>query len=81
MKTELQGKVALITGGARDVGREIALGLAAEGAAVVVNYNSSQGAAEDVVGEIRNRGGKAMAIGCDVALYEPDLGRAERKQA
>jgi NAD(P)-dependent dehydrogenase (short-subunit alcohol dehydrogenase family) len=67
MKTELQGKVALITGGARDVGREIALGLAAEGAAVVVNYNSSRGAAEDVVGEIRTRGGKAMAIACNIA--------------
>jgi 3-oxoacyl-[acyl-carrier protein] reductase len=41
MDLELKGKVALVTGAARDVGREIALTLAAEGAAVAVNYRSS----------------------------------------
>lgn len=70
MKTGLQGKVALVTGGARDVGREIALGLANEGAAVVVNYHSSRGPAEKLAGEIRAGGGRAMAIGCDVADLE-----------
>ncbi|MBI3367500.1 MAG: SDR family oxidoreductase [Burkholderiales bacterium] len=67
MKTRLDGKVALVTGGARDVGREIALDLAAEGAAVAVNYNGSKAAAEAVVAEIRDRGGKALAIGCDIS--------------
>jgi NAD(P)-dependent dehydrogenase (short-subunit alcohol dehydrogenase family) len=63
----LEGKVALVTGGARDVGREIALGLAAEGASVVVNYHGSKAPAESVVDEIKAAGGKALAIGCDIA--------------
>ena len=67
MKTDLTGRVALVTGGARDVGREIALGLATEGAAVVVNYFGSKERAEAVVKEIIDRGGKAMAIGCDIS--------------
>jgi NAD(P)-dependent dehydrogenase (short-subunit alcohol dehydrogenase family) len=49
MDLKLKGKVALVTGGARDVGREIALTLAAEGAAVAVNYRSSVDAAQAVV--------------------------------
>jgi NAD(P)-dependent dehydrogenase (short-subunit alcohol dehydrogenase family) len=67
MKFGLEGRVALVTGGARDVGREIALGLAAEGAAVAVNYHGSQAGAESVVEEIRRRGGKAIAVGCDIS--------------
>lgn len=67
MKTDLTGRVALVTGGARDVGREISLALAADGAAVVVNYNGSKERAEAVVKEIQDRGGKAMAIGCDIS--------------
>jgi NAD(P)-dependent dehydrogenase (short-subunit alcohol dehydrogenase family) len=67
MKLGLEGKVALVTGGARDVGREIALGLAAEGAAVAVNYDGSQVSAEAVVAEIRERGGKAIAIQASVS--------------
>jgi NAD(P)-dependent dehydrogenase (short-subunit alcohol dehydrogenase family) len=67
MKFELDGKVALVTGGARDVGREIVLGLAAEGASVVVNYHGSKTAAQEVVGEIQAKGGRAMAIGCDIS--------------
>lgn len=70
MKLGLQGKVALVTGGARDIGREIALGLAAEGAAVVVNYHGSKAGAESVVAEIRARGGKALAIGCDISKLD-----------
>jgi NAD(P)-dependent dehydrogenase (short-subunit alcohol dehydrogenase family) len=66
----LEGKVALVTGGARDVGREIAVGLAAEGAAVVVNYHGSKAGAESVVAEIRERGGKALAIGCDISKID-----------
>lgn len=70
MKLGLEGRVALVTGGARDVGREIALGLAAEGAAVVVNYNGSKAGAEAVVAEVRGRGGRAIAIRCDISNLE-----------
>ena len=67
MSTGLQGRVALVTGGARDVGREISLALAAQGAAVAVNYHSSGAGAESVAAEIRAMGGKAIAIGCDIS--------------
>ncbi|HKX42104.1 MAG TPA: SDR family oxidoreductase [Burkholderiaceae bacterium] len=67
MKLGLEGRVALVTGGARDVGKAIALGLAAEGAAVVVNYHGSKAGAEAVAAEIRASGGRALAIGCDIA--------------
>lgn len=70
MELGLTGRVALITGGARDVGREIALGLAAEGAAVVINYHGSKDAAEAVVAEVQGRGGRALAIRCDISDYE-----------
>jgi NAD(P)-dependent dehydrogenase (short-subunit alcohol dehydrogenase family) len=61
MDLGLSGKVALVTGGARDVGREIALTLAREGAAVAVNYRSSQAEADATVADIRKNGGKAAA--------------------
>ncbi|HUI96978.1 MAG TPA: SDR family oxidoreductase [Xanthobacteraceae bacterium] len=67
MDLGLQGKVALVTGAARDVGREIALTLAAEGAAVGVNYRGARAEAESVVADIVARGGKARAYGADVA--------------
>lgn len=66
----LNEKVALVTGAARDVGREIALGLAAEGATVAVNYHSSPQQAEEVVQEIVAAGGQARAYQADVADYE-----------
>ena len=49
MDLGLKGKIALVTGGARDIGREIALTLAHEGAAVAVNYRNSKAEAEGVV--------------------------------
>jgi NAD(P)-dependent dehydrogenase (short-subunit alcohol dehydrogenase family) len=67
MDLALNGKVALVTGAARDVGREIALLLAAEGAAVAVNYLSSEREAEAVVTEITAKGGKAKAYKADVS--------------
>lgn len=67
MTDEMKGRVALITGAARDVGREIALEFASRGACVVVNYHGSRAAAESVVDEIQAFGGQAMAIGCDVS--------------
>jgi len=69
MDLALDGKVALVTGAARDVGREIALTLAAEGAAVAVNYLSSATEAEAVVSEIVAKGGKAKAYKADVSDY------------
>jgi len=67
MDLRLSGKVALVTGAARDVGREIALTLAAEGASVAVNYHRSNADAEALVAEIAAGGGKAKAYRADVA--------------
>ena len=68
MDLGLEGKVALVTGGARDVGREVALTLAREGAAVAVNYRNSS--ADAVVAEIAAKGGRARSYAADVADYE-----------
>jgi len=69
MDLRLKGKIALVTGAARDVGKEIAVTLAAEGAAVALNYRSSREEAEAVVKEIAANGGKAMAYKADVADF------------
>lgn len=69
MPGALAGKVALITGGAHGVGRQVALDLAAGGASVVVNYHASRDAAEALVAEIGQAGGTALAVGADVADY------------
>ncbi|WP_438388999.1 SDR family NAD(P)-dependent oxidoreductase, partial [Actinopolyspora saharensis] len=57
----LTGRVALVTGGSRGVGRGIALRLARDGAAVAVNYRKDAGAARSVVDEITSTGGRAQA--------------------
>jgi 3-oxoacyl-[acyl-carrier protein] reductase len=62
----LQDKVALITGSSRGIGRATALAFAAEGASVVVNYNASAAAADEVVRLIAERGSEAAAIQADV---------------
>jgi 3-oxoacyl-[acyl-carrier protein] reductase len=67
---KLEGRVALVTGGSRGIGRAVAEGLAAEGAAVAVNYRSGKEQAQEVVDGITSAGGKATAIGGDVAEYE-----------
>jgi NAD(P)-dependent dehydrogenase (short-subunit alcohol dehydrogenase family) len=69
MDMKLKGKVALVTGAARDVGREIALSLAAEGAAVAINYRGSKDQADAVVAEIERNGGKAIAYHADVSDF------------
>jgi len=69
MDLKLKGKVALVTGGGRDVGREIALQLAAEGAAVAVNYNRSEAEAAAVVRDIEAAGGAARSYRGDIADY------------
>ncbi|MGR3763827.1 3-oxoacyl-[acyl-carrier-protein] reductase [Rossellomorea sp. NS-SX7] len=63
----LDGKVALVTGASRGIGREIALELAREGAKVVVNYSGSEAKANEVVDEIKSIGREAVAIQCNVA--------------
>lgn len=67
---ELAGKVALVTGAGRGIGRCIALTLAEMGAVVLVNYNGSRERALEVVAEIEKAGGQGEAIGCDVSDYE-----------
>lgn len=66
----LSGKVALVTGAGRGIGREIALTLAEYGADVIVNYNGSGEKAEEAADEIRKMGRKAAAVQCSVADYE-----------
>lgn len=63
----LKGKVALVTGSGRGLGRVIALRLAAEGADLVVHYSASREGAEEVVKEVEAKGGKAIAVQADVA--------------
>lgn len=63
----LEGKIALVTGAAKGIGRAIALALAADGATVVVNYNGSKERAEQTVEEIKALGSDGMAYQCNVA--------------
>jgi 3-oxoacyl-[acyl-carrier protein] reductase len=69
MSQKLQGKVAVVTGASKGIGAAIALHLAAEGAAVVVNYSSSKEGADRVVSEIVGNGGKALAVKANVANH------------
>ncbi|HEV3200912.1 MAG TPA: glucose 1-dehydrogenase [Bryobacteraceae bacterium] len=65
--SKLKNKVAIVTGASKGIGAGIAKGLAAEGAAVVVNYSSSKEDADGVVAEIAAKGGKAVAVQGDVS--------------
>jgi 3-oxoacyl-[acyl-carrier protein] reductase len=67
MTKKLEGKVAVVTGASKGIGAGIAKALADEGAAVVVNYSSSQQGANRVVAEITGRGGRAIAVQGDVS--------------
>lgn len=70
----LKGRVAIVTGASRGIGRAIAVGLARESAKVVVNYVSKAAAAEEVVSEIRAAGGEAIVVQANVG----DLAQHER---
>ena len=65
----LENRVALVTGGGKGIGAAIARELAAEGAAVIINYSASAEAAEQVKNEITAKGGKAETYKCDVSDY------------
>lgn len=65
----LEGKIAVVTGAGRGIGRATAIALAKEGATVVVHYNHSKEEALAVQDEIRNSGGKAELMQCDVSDY------------
>jgi len=70
LSSSLENRVALVTGGSRGIGRAVALELAARGAAVVVNYNKSPEAAQEVVKKIQDAGGKASAFQADVSDFK-----------
>ncbi|MEL7233520.1 MAG: SDR family NAD(P)-dependent oxidoreductase, partial [Chloroflexota bacterium] len=64
---EFSERVAIVTGGSRGIGRAIALELGTNGATVIVNYNRSADAAEEVVQAIKDAGGNGAAVQADVA--------------
>jgi 3-oxoacyl-[acyl-carrier protein] reductase len=66
---KLQGKVAIVTGGARDIGREVSIALAREGAKVVINYFNSEAEAGDVKKEIEAIGGAAITVKGDMTKW------------
>jgi 3-oxoacyl-[acyl-carrier protein] reductase len=80
--SDLQGKVAVVTGASKGIGAAVAKSLSAAGAAVVVNYSSSKDSADRVVADIKAKGGRAIAVQGDVAIAV-DVGRlfAETKKA
>lgn len=68
MTPGVEGRVALVTGGSRGLGRAMSIALAASGHRVVVNYTSNAAAAEEVVEKIRSDGGEAIAVRADVSV-------------
>lgn len=65
---DFSGKVALVTGSSRGIGRAVAIELGARGCRVVVNYHASEAAAQDVAAVIRDRGSEALVVGADVSV-------------
>ena len=78
MDLNLKGKVALVTGGGRDTGGQIAETLAAEGAIVAVNYRKSKDEADAVVSAIETAGGQARAYQADIGHYDQVTAMVDR---
>jgi 3-oxoacyl-[acyl-carrier protein] reductase len=72
--TELKGKVAIVTGASRDIGRAVAIELARRGAKVAVNFRNDEAAADAVVNDIRRAGGEAVKVRADITVAD-DAGR------
>ena len=70
MDQTMEGKVAVVTGASRGIGKAISVKLASKGATVVINYNGSRERAEEVKNEVESAGGKAMIIQCNVADFD-----------
>ncbi len=66
--TQLNGKVAIVTGASRDIGRAVAVELARRGAKVAVNFRTDEAAADAIVSEIEQAGGKAIKVQADVTV-------------
>ena len=77
---KLKNKVAIVAGGARDIGKEVSLKLAGEGAKVVVNYFSSEEKAKEVVKQIIDNGGEAIAVKADVTKTDEVAALTEAAQ-
>ena len=76
--SRLKGKVAVVTGGSRDIGRAISIKLAKEGARVVVNYNNSESGAKATVDEIKSMGGEAIVVKADISKLD-DIKKLKEK--
>ena len=74
MSQTMEGKVAVVTGASRGIGKAIAVKLASKGATVVINYNGSRERAEEVKNEVESAGGKAVIIQCNVADFDACIG-------
>jgi NAD(P)-dependent dehydrogenase (short-subunit alcohol dehydrogenase family) len=70
MDKSLEGKVIIVTGGARDIGRAISLAFGSRGTCVAVNYHQSENLAGETVKEIESIGGKAIAVKADLTVWE-----------
>lgn len=75
---KLEGKIAVVTGGSRDIGRAIAIRLAEAGANVVVNYYKTESGANETVAEIESLGRKAIAVKADVSKLD-DIAELKEK--
>lgn len=73
MNLNFENKVALVTGGGRDIGKEISNTFAAEGASIAINYNNSPKDAEETAQEITSKGGKAKIFKADITEYNEVL--------
>lgn len=76
-KSDIEGKIALVTGASKGIGRAIALELANKGVMVAINYHTSDKAAKDVVGAIIDQGGESIAIKADVSQLNQVLRMVE----